>query len=56
MRRPTPPGGDPVSSYLAPRASLTTHEVQNQPPPLADYDAFELDVPLREGVAREGAA
>ena len=32
----------------------TTHEVLNQPPPLAGYDAAELDVALVDGVRREG--
>ncbi|HEV7991053.1 MAG TPA: isovaleryl-CoA dehydrogenase [Gemmatimonadaceae bacterium] len=31
-----------------------THEVENQPPPLAPYDAYTTDVPLREALAREG--
>ena len=32
-----------------------THEVLNQPPPLADYNVFEQDAALREAVQREGA-
>ena len=32
-----------------------THEVLNQPPPLADYNVFEQDTALREAVEREGA-
>ena len=35
-------------------ASLGTHEVVNQPPPLEDYNAFESDAVLVEGLAREG--
>ena len=31
-------------------------EVLNQPPALEDYNLFEFDTPLREAVAREGAA
>lgn len=31
-----------------------THDVDNQPPPLAPYDAWTTDVPLREAVVREG--
>ena len=31
-----------------------THEVLNQPPPLVDYNAFEADPALREGLVREG--
>jgi putative acyl-CoA dehydrogenase len=33
-----------------------THEVTNQPPPLAGYNVFTADVALVEGVRREGAA
>lgn len=33
----------------------TTHEVTNQPPPLEDYNAFNTDAVLQEGVEREGA-
>jgi putative acyl-CoA dehydrogenase len=32
-----------------------THEVLNQPSPLADYNVFEADRPLVEAVRREGA-
>ena len=32
-----------------------THEVVNQPPPLAGWNLYESDAPLREAVAREGA-
>jgi putative acyl-CoA dehydrogenase len=38
------------------RPSHATHEVSNQPPPFADVDLFALDLPLREGVEREGGA
>src|SRR5215210_1069710 len=31
-----------------------THAVENQPPPLAPYNVFEFDLPLREAVEREG--
>ena len=31
-----------------------THDVENQPPELAPYDAYATDVPLREALAREG--
>ncbi|MEP2164054.1 MAG: hypothetical protein ABJI59_00115, partial [Nisaea sp.] len=34
---------------------LATHEVFNQPPPLVDLNAFELDVPLQSALARSGA-
>jgi len=33
-----------------------THDVENQPPPLAPYDAYATDVALREALVREGAA
>src|SRR3954463_6718203 len=33
----------------------TTHEVTNQPPPLADYDLFATNTPLVEALEREGA-
>jgi putative acyl-CoA dehydrogenase len=33
-----------------------THVVENQPPPLRDYNSFQQDVALREAVVREGAA
>jgi putative acyl-CoA dehydrogenase len=33
-----------------------THEVENQPPPLAPYNVFEADLPLREAVDREGGS
>ncbi|HEY1722803.1 MAG TPA: isovaleryl-CoA dehydrogenase [Magnetospirillaceae bacterium] len=36
-------------------AAFQTHEVFNQPPPLAGHDLFEADAALREDVAREGA-
>ncbi|MEM6558778.1 MAG: acyl-CoA dehydrogenase family protein [Myxococcota bacterium] len=32
-----------------------THTVHNQVPPLADYNAFDFDVPLQEAMKREGA-
>lgn len=40
---------DPLPAY-------ETHLVANQPPPLENYNAFESDVPLREGIVREGGA
>jgi putative acyl-CoA dehydrogenase len=33
-----------------------THEVLNQAPPLADYNAFDADPALRQALEREGAA
>ncbi|MBB5731738.1 hypothetical protein FHS61_000742 [Altererythrobacter atlanticus] len=35
---------------------LATHEVLNQPPPLVDFNAFELDVPLQSALERSGAS
>jgi putative acyl-CoA dehydrogenase len=35
-------------------AARTTHEVINQAAPLAPYNVFEADLPLREGLEREG--
>ena len=34
---------------------VTTHDVVNQVPPLADYNVYACDAALREAVAREGA-
>ncbi len=42
----------PESGRLAP--TFVTHQVDNQPPPLAPYDAWATDLPLREAVVREG--
>src|SRR5439155_25757803 len=33
-----------------------THEVENQPPPLAPYDAWKTDLALQEALKREGGA
>ena len=33
-----------------------THEVQNQPPPLEPYNAFDADAALQEALEREGGA
>lgn len=44
---------------MTPRLPLTelpTHSVINQPPPLENYNLFDTDRALVEGVAREGAA
>ena len=38
-----------------PTAELATHQVTNQPPPLADYNLYDEDIALREALAREGA-
>src|SRR5215208_6197814 len=50
-----PRSGATMSDTLNP-PSRATHEVFNQPPPFADVDLFELDLPLREAVEREGGA
>ena len=36
-------------------SAFQTHEVRNQPPPLADYDVFGADRALVEALDREGA-
>ena len=41
-----------------PRRTLprtATHEVENQPPPLVNYNLYETDRCLAEAVRREGA-
>jgi len=44
-----------VSKQLeVPDITEPTHEVTNQPPPLAGYNAFDSDTPLREALDREG--
>lgn len=35
-------------------ADFATHDVTNQPTPLAPYDAYATDLPLREALQREG--
>jgi putative acyl-CoA dehydrogenase len=40
----------------SPITRLPTHDVVNQPPPLENYNLFEQDATLREGLQREGAA
>lgn len=37
----------------APLTQLPTHAVTNQPPPLVDFNLFETDIALLEGLARE---
>ena len=34
---------------------VRTHTVENQPPPLVDYNVFESDTVMKEAVQREGA-
>ena len=36
------------------RFTASTHEVENQAPPLAPYNVFEADLPMREALEREG--
>jgi putative acyl-CoA dehydrogenase len=43
-------------SLCASDASADTHEVLNQTPPLSDFNAFDCDAALKEGVARGGAS
>ena len=33
---------------------FATHQVENQPPSLFPYDAYDSDLPMREAIAREG--
>ena len=47
----------PATATVAAYGHLAeTHIVENQPPPLRDYNLYQQDVALREAVAREGAA
>jgi putative acyl-CoA dehydrogenase len=39
-----------------PGAGAATHAVENQPPPLVDYDVYASDAALRDAVAAYGAA
>jgi len=41
---------------MHPTDRFSTQSVTNQPPPLAPYDAYATDLPLREALAREGGA
>jgi putative acyl-CoA dehydrogenase len=43
------------SRFDAGQAAFQTHQVSNMTPPLANYNLFESDRALAEGVAREGA-
>ena len=42
--------------YRKPAAGLATHEVTNQPPPLADINVYEIDLALRGAVEAGGGA
>jgi len=39
---------------VRPHDQLASHDVFNQPPPLADFDAFEWDFPLKAALLRAG--
>jgi len=41
---------------MSPTDRFRTHSLENQAPPLAPYDAYATDLPLREALAREGGA
>ena len=43
-----------MSAVEASRSRWATHEVVNQPPPLADYDPFAADIALGDALDREG--
>ena len=46
-----------MDSQAAARAgAFVTHLVENQPPPLAPYDAWATDLPLRDAIVRDGGA
>ncbi len=44
-----------MSTTTPPAAPLVTHEVANQPPPLAGRNLLEDDAPLQDALIREGA-
>jgi putative acyl-CoA dehydrogenase len=46
----------PVSCHAVSVASIVTHRVANQPPPLEGYDVFGENRPLVDALDREGAA
>lgn len=41
---------------LADQLQANTHRVENQPPPLENYNSYTVDRALQEGVKREGAS
>ena len=45
---------NPSAEPFKPSTLFVTHEVSNQPPPLVDYNAWQLDQPARDALAREG--
>ncbi|MHB8263631.1 MAG: acyl-CoA dehydrogenase family protein [Acidimicrobiales bacterium] len=48
-------GGHSYDGSLSVRsASIVTHDVLNQPPPLVDYDVFGTDAALVEGISQYG--
>src|SRR5258707_5220751 len=46
--------GDNRGEETVMAAYRPTHEVLNQPPPLAGYNLFEHDTPIAEALEREG--
>jgi putative acyl-CoA dehydrogenase len=59
MSQQTTAGTDSPSSGTGAASAAdfgaVTHEVINQPTPLVDYNLFDSDLALREGISREGA-
>ncbi|RDE24361.1 DNA alkylation response protein [Motiliproteus coralliicola] len=45
-----------MSQFEPDRHGAKTHQVENQPPPLLDYNSYTMDRALSEAVEREGAA
>ena len=43
-----------MENKSAASARFTTHDITNQPPPLAPYDAYATDLPLQQALEREG--
>ena len=43
-----------LANFPAMLASGSTHDVLNQAPPIAPYNVFDADLPLREALEREG--
>ena len=50
----SPPLSNSVRRHCPVLKSASTHEVLNQPPPIAPYNVFEADLALREALEREG--
>jgi putative acyl-CoA dehydrogenase len=43
-----------MTTDISAESRFITHDVENQAPPLGDYNAWQTDAALREAVAREG--